>query len=115
MPKVASNNIRVLPEKMTSGTLSRKELKMPDSGGNGGVIINHLKEWLAALGVVMLTFWAWINKKLDGKVSRAEFSIHLKANEEAMKAQTKLCDANTRAIERIFDKLDGKEDKNRRP
>ena len=75
---------------------------MPDSGNVGWV------EGVWAAGVAIMSgFWLMINTKL----SKESFKMYVQAQEKLMDSYVKNTDANTRTIEKIYEKLDGKQDK----
>lgn len=78
---------------------------MPDSGNIGWVG----GAWAAGIALIS-AFWV----KMNGMLTKESFKIYVASQEKLSEAHVKIIDANTRAMEKIFDKLDGKEDKKHR-
>lgn len=49
--------------------------------------------------------------RISGKLSTDTFQVYVDGQTKLMEVLTKACEANTRASEKLYDKLDGKQDK----
>ena len=75
---------------------------MPDSGNIGWV------QGAWAAGIALLSSF-WI--KMNGMLTKESFKIYVDAQEKLTEAHVKIIDANTRAMEKISERLDGTQDK----
>lgn len=66
--------------------------------------------WAGFIAIGSALFYR-IFQGMDSKVSKSEFKRYIDGQEKLTEAHVKNTDANTRTIEKIFDKLDGKQDK----